>query len=125
MKIAGSAGMLFLEPLKETYAFVHSIRREINQTYGPKPFSNRAVDFLCFCLTGIIVTGTISWTKFEMASAGSWSQNALSWFLHHSTFIPWQKLLTASAMIICRTFGATEEMLWILGTPVGYIARES
>lgn len=105
--------MLFLEPLKETYAFVHSIRREINQTYGPKPFSNRAVDFLCFCLTGIIVTGTISWTKFEMASAGSWSQKALSWFLHHSTFIPWQKLLTASAMIICRTFEATEGVLVI------------
>ena len=113
MKIAGSKGMLFLEPLKESYEFVRALRKEIDQRYGPKPFSNKAIDFLSFCLTGIIVTGTISWTRFETASAGSWSQTALSWFLHHSTFIPWQKLLTASAMIICRTFGVTEGVLVI------------
>ena len=113
MKIARSKGMLFLEPLKETYDFVKKIRSEINERHGPKPFSNRAIDFICFCITGIIVTGTISWTKFEKASGGLWKQRALSWFLHRSTFIPWSKILSASAMIICKSFGVKEGILVI------------
>lgn len=113
MKIAGSKGMLFLEPLRESYDFVRALRKEIDQRYGPRAFSNKAVDFLSFCLTGIIVTGTISWTRFEKASAGSWSQTALSWFLHHSACIPWNKMLCASALMICDRFGIKEGVLVI------------
>lgn len=113
MKIARSKGMLFLEPLRETYDFVKNIRKEIDERYGTKPFSNKAIDFICFCLTGILVTGTISWTKFELASAGLWKQKALSWFFHRSTFIPWSRMLSASAMLICKTFGVTEAVLVI------------
>lgn len=97
--------MLFTEALASADDYVNALNREIIKKSPDKALSRIARKFLAFTITGIIVTGTISWKKMERASAGAWSTKAMSWFLHHSTSIVWKILLVHSLRYIFRIYG--------------------
>ncbi len=96
--------MLFTEALSESKNYVKALNQEILKKHPDKGLPRIAQKYLSFCLTGIVVTGTICWTRMERASAGSFSKKALSWFLHHSVSIVWKILLVHSLKYLFRVY---------------------
>lgn len=66
--------------------------------------------WLCFCMTGILLTNTICWARYERMSFGDKLVAALSWMFRHSP-INWAKLLEASIRSILRKYGITSGTL--------------
>ena len=60
--------------------------------------------WLSFCLTGILLTNTVCWARFERASFGGWLEPALSWMFRRSK-IDWSKLLKGSIKVILQKYG--------------------
>jgi hypothetical protein len=65
-------------------------------------FKQRA--WLTFCITGVLITNSVCWAKFERAGLGKYSLAALSWIFRNSK-IPWDSLLTMSTIVIIRKYG--------------------
>ena len=68
--------------------------------------------WLAFCITSVLITNSVCWTRFERAGIGTYSMAALSWIFRNSK-IPWDSLLTMSTMIIIRKYGITKGYLGI------------
>ena len=101
--------MLFLDVLPEVKKFCAEIDSEVNEMPGDKPvMTSKAVSFIGFCITALIVTGYLNWDKFERACCGSWKAKALSWMLHHCKRIPWDYLLIASSRALIKAFGISK-----------------
>ena len=66
--------------------------------------------WLSFCLTGILLTNGINWTKFKRCSLGNYTASALSWMFRHGK-IAWNLLLIASVKMILLRHGITEGQL--------------
>lgn len=66
--------------------------------------------WLSFCLTGILLTNSICWARFERASFGTWLTSSLSWMFRQSK-IDWDKLFKTSILVILRKYGITEGTL--------------
>lgn len=64
-------------------------------------------------MTGIIITGTLCWKRFERSSAGAWTVSRLSWMFRLSPSIPWNRLLVASAQILLKKYEVTKGHLII------------
>ena len=60
--------------------------------------------WISFCLTGILLTNTVCWARFERASLGGWLEPALSWMFRRSK-IDWNKLLKGSVSVILKKYG--------------------
>jgi hypothetical protein len=67
-------------------------------------------EWLGFCLLAILVTNSVCWKRFERASLGQRSANALSWMFRHTTRC-WQFLLQASVSVILTKYHITEGVL--------------
>jgi hypothetical protein len=59
--------------------------------------------WLSFCLTGILLTNTVCWARFERASFGSWLMASLSWMFRQSR-IDWDNLLKESIRVILEKY---------------------
>jgi len=59
--------------------------------------------WLSFCLTGILLTNTVCWARFERSSFGGWLEPALSWMFRRSK-IDWNKLLKGSIRVILEKY---------------------
>jgi len=57
-------------------------------------------------MTGILLTNTVCWARFERASFGTWLVGALSWMFRNSK-IDWDKLLRQSIHVILEKYGIT------------------
>ena len=68
--------------------------------------------WLEFCLMGIIVTGSLCWSKFKRASLGQHSEGKLSWMFRKAN-IAWKLLLRVSVRVIIEEYGIVEGMLAI------------
>src|SRR5467141_1306817 len=68
--------------------------------------------WLAFCVTAVLVTNSMCWARFELASLGTYSMAALSWMFRHSK-IPWDQLLVASVRVILQHHGLTSGSLVI------------
>ena len=66
--------------------------------------------WISFCLTGILLTNSICWARYERASFGSWLTGALSWMFRQSK-IDWDKLFKESVLVILNKYGITEGTL--------------
>ncbi len=99
--------MLFLEPLSEAVAYVRSLDQELIEKYGRRKMSATAIQWLAFVITGVVLTGTLCWRRFERSSSGSRTASSLSWMFRKSKRIPWESILTASTNMIIRTFNVT------------------
>lgn len=66
--------------------------------------------WLGFCLTGMLLTNSVCWAKFERASLGEYKIAALSW-MFRETKIAWHYLLLASVSLVLAQHGITEGVL--------------
>ena len=97
--------MLFLKVFPEVREFIESIHHEVKSMPGEKSsMSKKAINFMSFCLTALIVTGALNWDKFERSSCGSWKAKALSKMMRYCSKIPWNYLLIASSRYLIKIF---------------------
>lgn len=68
--------------------------------------------WLSFCLTGILLTNSICWTRYERASFGSKTLASLSWMFRRSK-INWEALFQSSIRCILSHYGITEGTLQV------------
>ena len=66
--------------------------------------------WLGFCLTGMLLTNSVCWAKFERASLGEYKIAALSWMFREAK-VAWDYLLLASVTLVLERHGITEGVL--------------
>ncbi|MCX7096447.1 MAG: hypothetical protein NTV43_00910 [Methylococcales bacterium] len=66
--------------------------------------------WLGFCLTGMLLTNSVCWAKFERASLGGYKIGALSWMFREAK-VAWDYLLLASVTVVLERHGVTEGVL--------------
>ena len=66
--------------------------------------------WLGFCLTGMLLTNSVCWAKFERASLGGYKIAALSWMFREAK-VAWHYLLLASVTLVLERHGITEGVL--------------
>ena len=66
--------------------------------------------WLGFCLTGVLLTNSVCWAKFERASLGDYKIAALSWMFREAK-VAWEHLLLASVTLVLERHGITEGVL--------------
>ena len=66
--------------------------------------------WLGFCLTGMLLTNSVCWAKFERASLGDYKIAALSWMFREAK-VAWNHLLLASVTVVLERHGITEGVL--------------
>ena len=66
--------------------------------------------WLGFCLTGMLLTNSVCWAKFERASLGDYKIAALSWMFREAK-VAWNHLLLASVTLVLERHGITEGVL--------------
>lgn len=99
--------MIFSKPLPFISEFVNELAQGIQEFNPNRKLSKIQRWWLSFCLTGILLSGTVCWAAFERIGLGGYKQAALSWMFRHSK-LPWSLLLHVSIMIILRYYGITE-----------------
>ena len=82
--------------MNEIDAKIRKINNEVKMTKTQKAW-------ISFCICGILVTGTLNWTKFEKFSLGYWKIAALSWMLRHSP-ITWSLILLGAVKVILEKY---------------------
>lgn len=101
---------------EETVPFIRNFIEEMNLTLVGADTNNglsRAQRyFLGVCLMGILLTNSISWSKFMRASLGLNKVGALSWMFRHSKVF-WEKLLLAGITVVMRRYKLTNGILII------------
>jgi hypothetical protein len=68
--------------------------------------------WLSFCITGILLTNSICWSKFQRTFLGKYTTSGLSWMFRQGK-IAWNLLLIASVKLILMKYGITEGELVI------------
>lgn len=102
--------MLFTESRTEIKAFVEKLNNFISKHQPGSQLSLAQRAWLSFCLTGILMTNSVCWAKFERASLGTDEVKAMSWMFRYSG-IPWESLLQSSVILILEEYGITEGVL--------------
>nr|WP_218780268.1 transposase [Crenothrix polyspora] len=67
-------------------------------------------NWLGLCLTGILLTNSLCWAKFQRACLGAYKIAALSWMFRDAK-IAWDYLLMASVTMVLEQHGITEGVL--------------
>lgn len=103
---------IFSEPLAEVASYVEDLDRALRSLRKGKGLSRLQRTWIAFCVTGIIVTHTLCWERFERGSAGYYKARALSFMLHRAP-IPWEKLLVASSLLLLGLYRIRSGVLTI------------
>jgi hypothetical protein len=85
---------------------------ELGRLHPEYRLTNIQKGWLSFCLTGILLTNSICWRRYERMSMGSWLIGSLSWMFRRSK-INWDKLLIISVKSILSKYGVSEGELEI------------
>jgi hypothetical protein len=93
--------MFFLEPLSLCSTFIGQLNESL-KSIGSRPLSRSQRMWLSICITGVLVTNTVCWKRFERACFGRYSSAALSKMFCRGKIL-WEKLLFAS---VCRVIAA-------------------
>lgn len=92
---------MFFGALSFTIDYVSKLADELNERYPDQPISNIQQKWLSFCITGLLLTNTLSWAAFERMGLGTYRVAALSWMFRNSPLY-WSKLLEVSTALILR-----------------------
>ncbi|MFK7982715.1 MAG: transposase [Saprospiraceae bacterium] len=84
--------------------FVELLTKSVQLEYPEFYLTRTQKLWMSFCLTGILLTNTVCWARFERASFGGWLEPALSWMFRRSK-IDWSKLLKGSIKLILKKYG--------------------
>lgn len=90
--------------------FIDSLSVAIAAKHPAYKLTKKQQLWLCFCITGILLTNTVCWARFERASFGFWSTAALSWMFRQSK-IDWDTLLEEAILVILEKYNITQGTL--------------
>ena len=102
--------MLMYEPADFIKAFVTDVDAALGKLKPNAKLTHLQKIWLGFCLTGILLTNSVCWAKFERASLGQYKIGALSWMFREAK-MAWDYLLLASVTLVLERHGVTEGVL--------------
>jgi len=92
---------MFADAMPFINLYVSELSKELSQKRPEYHLSGIQQKWLSFCLTGMLLTGTLCWAAFERMGLSGYSIGALSWMFRNSK-LPWSYLLHASFSILMR-----------------------
>ena len=102
--------MLMYEPAHFIKTFVTDLDVALEKLKPNAKLTHLQRIWLGFCLTGMLLTNSVCWAKFERASLGEYKIGALSWMFREAK-ITWDYLLLASVTLVLKRYGITEGVL--------------
>ena len=102
--------MFLKTPLPFVKEFVDELNTALETDQPGRGLSRLQRLWLAFCLTGIVVTNSVCWARFERAGLGTYSLAALSWILRKAK-MPWGCLLQMSVTVILAKDGIPQGSL--------------
>ena len=94
--------------------FIHDYLNLLSASLGAHcpsfRLTNKQKLWLAFCISGILLTNTVCWKRFERASFGSWLSGALSWMFRKSK-INWDLLFQESIRVLLAKYGISSGTL--------------
>lgn len=109
--------MFYLQPLALCTAFIEQIDETL-VVAGLKKLSLSQKLWLSVCLTGVIITNTVCWKRFERAGFGRYSAGTLSKMFRRGK-IHWDNLLMVSVLTLFEKYRITAGVLALDGTDNG------
>ncbi|MDF1757332.1 MAG: transposase [Legionellaceae bacterium] len=98
-----------MKPLSLCEEFITQLNLSLLQISSKKLSRSQRI-WLSLCITGILLTNTVCWKRFERATIGKYSSGSLS-KMFRKCKIDWDKLLTASVTGILNSYGITQGVL--------------
>ena len=102
--------MLMYEPAHFIKTFVTDLDAALGKLKPNAKLTHIQKIWLGFCLTGMLLTNSVCWAKFERASLGGYKIGALSWMFRKAK-VAWDYLLLASVTLVLERHGVTEGAL--------------
>ena len=102
--------MLMSEPASFIKTFVDDLDAALGKLKPNVKLTQLQKIWLGFCLTGMLLTNSVCWAKFERASLGDYKIAALSWMFREAK-VAWNYLLLASVTLVLERHGITEGVL--------------
>jgi DDE superfamily endonuclease len=102
--------MFLKTPLPFVKAFVDELHTTLERDQPGHGLSRLQRLWLALCLTGMLVTNSVCWARWERASLGAYSLAALAWVFRHAK-IPWECLLRRSVTVLLRNYRGTHGSL--------------
>ena len=106
--------MFYLKPLEICSTFVTKINEALSNL-GKKKLSKAQHTWLAICITGIIITNSVCWKKFERAGFGRFCADAISKMFRRAK-IDWDQLLVTSILTVFKEYNITSGVLALDGT---------
>lgn len=100
---------MYLKPLSLCEEFISQLNTTLKQVFNKK-LTLRQKAWLSICITGILVTNSVCWKRFERASIGNYCAGTLSKMFRLAK-IDWDKLLQSSILHILKTYNITYGVL--------------
>jgi len=94
---------MFFDSIPFITQYISELANELHRRYPQLRLTGTQKKWLSFCLTGMLLTGTLCWKVFERMGLGSYRVGALSWMFRNSK-LPWDYLLQASFSLLMRIF---------------------
>ncbi|MDO9103360.1 MAG: hypothetical protein Q7U57_00200 [Methylovulum sp.] len=98
------------EPAQFIKTFVTGLDVALVKLKSPAKLTETQRFWLGLYLTGILLTNTVCWAKFQRACLGAYQVAALSWMFRDAK-IAWDYLLRASVAMVLELHGITEGVL--------------
>lgn len=102
--------MLMSEPAPFIKTYVTDLGAVLGKLKANAKLTETQRFWLGLCLTGILLTNTVCWAKFQRACLGAYKVAALSWMFRDAK-IAWDYLLLASVTLVLEQHGITEGVL--------------
>jgi hypothetical protein len=102
--------MLMSEPASFIKTFVDDLDAALGKLKPNVKLTQLQKIWLGFCLTGMLLTNSVCWAKFERASLGDYKIAALSWMFREAK-VAWHYLLLASVTLVLERHGIAEGAL--------------
>jgi hypothetical protein len=101
---------MFADSMPFIVQYISELANELHQRHPEYHLSGIQQKWLCFCLTGMLLTGTLCWAAFERMGLGNYRIGALSWMFRNAK-LPWSFLLHASISLLLRIFNLKSGVL--------------
>tara|TARA_X000001036_G_scaffold435332_1_gene476378 strand:- start:82 stop:1530 length:1449 start_codon:yes stop_codon:yes gene_type:complete len=102
-------GMFFLKSLPVCKQYISRLNETLESAKLPKLNCAQSL-FLSICISGIIITNSVCWKRFERSSFGQFCSENLSKMFRRSN-IGWELLLYTSVLNIFKTYDITTGIL--------------
>lgn len=95
---------MFTTTLPFIITYIESLVIGLKHFRPHRDLSGSQINWLRYCLMGILLTNTVCWAAFERVGLGGYSSFALSWMFRSSDF-PWSLVLASSVRAVLSQLG--------------------